>query len=209
MAAEEDGALRQVLRRADLPPLPGRVRSLTGVGGSVLPRVLGGPGEHLDDDLRGAEPPAREGRDLQHGHRRAAQAERLSPSSEGLIGRGESRHNSIRHAVSTNSPPELERIARGPGGPARRDAVAPLEPDLDQIDQADEDSLNRIRWHALKGHGVPYPVRLGSGYFFVPSFASGSSSVNTSSPSSRPDSTLSKVKTVLPDMGFSVVTRMG
>ena len=45
-------------------------------------------------------------------------------------------------------------------GPALRDAVASLELDLDEIDQADEDSFNHILWHALKGHDVPYPAHL-------------------------------------------------
>jgi hypothetical protein len=42
-------------------------------------------------------------------------------------------------------------------GPARRDALASLELDLDEIDRADENTFNRILWHAMKGHDVPYP----------------------------------------------------
>ncbi len=45
-------------------------------------------------------------------------------------------------------------------GPAHRDAVASLALDLDEIDHADEGSFNRILWHAMKGHDVPYPERL-------------------------------------------------
>ncbi|MBK8979344.1 MAG: bifunctional YncE family protein/alkaline phosphatase family protein [Planctomycetes bacterium] len=45
-------------------------------------------------------------------------------------------------------------------GPARRDALASLELDLDEVDRADEDTFNRILWHAMKGHDVPYPVRM-------------------------------------------------
>lgn len=44
-------------------------------------------------------------------------------------------------------------------GPAPRDALASLELNLDEIDQADEETFNRILWHAVKGHAVPYPVR--------------------------------------------------
>ncbi len=32
-----------------------------------------------------------------------------------------------------------------------------LELDLDEVDRADEDTLNRILWHSVKGDGVPYP----------------------------------------------------
>ena len=42
-------------------------------------------------------------------------------------------------------------------GPALRDALASLELDLDEIDRADEGTFNRILWHAMKGHDVPYP----------------------------------------------------
>jgi hypothetical protein len=43
-------------------------------------------------------------------------------------------------------------------GPARRDALASLALDLDDIDRADEAVFNRILWHAVKGHDVPFPV---------------------------------------------------
>jgi hypothetical protein len=45
-------------------------------------------------------------------------------------------------------------------GPALRDALASLELNLDEIDQADENEFNRILWHAMKGHDVPYPVHM-------------------------------------------------
>ncbi len=32
-----------------------------------------------------------------------------------------------------------------------------LELDLDEVDQADEDTFNRILWHATRGHETPYP----------------------------------------------------
>jgi len=44
-------------------------------------------------------------------------------------------------------------------GEARRWAVASMEEPLNEIDEADEDTLNRILWHAVKGDGVPYPSR--------------------------------------------------
>jgi hypothetical protein len=31
---------------------------------------------------------------------------------------------------------------------------------LDQVDQADEDTLNRIIWHSVKGVDTPYPAML-------------------------------------------------
>ena len=42
-------------------------------------------------------------------------------------------------------------------GAAKRDALASLALDLDDIDRADEDTFNRILWHAVKGHDVPFP----------------------------------------------------
>src|SRR5439155_16204463 len=32
-----------------------------------------------------------------------------------------------------------------------------LELDLDDGDEADEDTLNRILWHSVRGHDAPYP----------------------------------------------------
>jgi hypothetical protein len=34
-----------------------------------------------------------------------------------------------------------------------------LELDLDDGDEADEDTLNRILWHSVKGYETPYPER--------------------------------------------------
>jgi YVTN family beta-propeller protein len=45
-------------------------------------------------------------------------------------------------------------------GPARRDALASGLLDLDEVDKADENELNRILWHARKGHDVPYPAHM-------------------------------------------------
>jgi hypothetical protein len=43
-------------------------------------------------------------------------------------------------------------------GPARYWAEKSLELDLDDVDRADEDTFNRILWHAAKGYDVPYPA---------------------------------------------------
>ncbi|MCA8948200.1 MAG: bifunctional YncE family protein/alkaline phosphatase family protein [Planctomycetes bacterium] len=48
-------------------------------------------------------------------------------------------------------------------GPARRDALASLELDLDEVDEADEETFNRILWHAIKGHDTAYPVGMTEG----------------------------------------------
>lgn len=44
-------------------------------------------------------------------------------------------------------------------GPALHWARKSLELDLDEADQADEDTLNRILWHATRGYDKPYPER--------------------------------------------------
>ncbi len=45
-------------------------------------------------------------------------------------------------------------------GPLERQwALASLEQPFDDVDQADEDTLNRILWHAAKGAGTPYPAQ--------------------------------------------------
>ena len=49
-----------------------------------------------------------------------------------------------------------------PGLPTPRAAVADndlaLEQNLDNYDQIDEDTFNRIIWHAIKGYNCPYPM---------------------------------------------------
>lgn len=35
-----------------------------------------------------------------------------------------------------------------------------MEQNFNEVDRADEDPLNRILWHSLKGAGAPYPVQL-------------------------------------------------
>jgi hypothetical protein len=42
-------------------------------------------------------------------------------------------------------------------GEARHWAQKSMELDFDDVDRADEDTFNRILWHAVKGPGVPYP----------------------------------------------------
>jgi hypothetical protein len=39
-------------------------------------------------------------------------------------------------------------------------ALKSLEQPFDEVDQADEDTLNRIIWHSVKGVNTPYPVQL-------------------------------------------------
>jgi len=39
-------------------------------------------------------------------------------------------------------------------------AMKSVEQNLDEVDRADEDTLNRIIWHSVKGADTPYPVEL-------------------------------------------------
>jgi len=62
-------------------------------------------------------------------------------------------------ALPTNIPldelnPPLESLK----GDALRWAKMSMEQDLDDLDRIDEDTFNRIIWHAVKGYDVPYPV---------------------------------------------------
>ena len=50
--------------------------------------------------------------------------------------------------------PELRSLS----GPALHWAKKSLEQDLDDYDRIDEDTFNRIIWHAVKGYDVPYPA---------------------------------------------------
>lgn len=52
--------------------------------------------------------------------------------------------------------PELESLR----GKERYWAERSLEEDFEKFDQADEDTLNRILWHSVKGVEVPYPAHL-------------------------------------------------
>jgi YVTN family beta-propeller protein len=45
-------------------------------------------------------------------------------------------------------------------GEARYWAQKSMELDFDDVDRADEDTFNRILWHAVKGPGVPYPRQI-------------------------------------------------
>jgi len=53
------------------------------------------------------------------------------------------------------NPPE-EALA----GPARRWAKESMAQNFAEVDGGDEDTLNRILWHAMKGMGAPYPAHL-------------------------------------------------
>ncbi len=43
-------------------------------------------------------------------------------------------------------------------GDALHWAIKSLEQDLADVDRIEEDTFNRIIWHAVKGYDVPYPV---------------------------------------------------
>ena len=65
----------------------------------------------------------------------------LGPGKTGQIASNASEH------------PPLKKLS----GKALYWAKKSLELDLDDGDQADEDTLNRILWHATRGYDVPYP----------------------------------------------------
>src|SRR5262249_37029103 len=44
-------------------------------------------------------------------------------------------------------------------GPALHWAKKSLQMDFDEADEADEDTLNRILWHSVRGYDTPYPER--------------------------------------------------
>jgi len=50
--------------------------------------------------------------------------------------------------------PALETLS----GDALHWAKMSLKQDLDDLDRIDEDTFNRVLWHAVKGYDVPYPV---------------------------------------------------
>jgi hypothetical protein len=39
-------------------------------------------------------------------------------------------------------------------------ALASMQQPFDEADRADEDTLNRIIWHSMKGMAAPYPAHL-------------------------------------------------
>jgi hypothetical protein len=51
--------------------------------------------------------------------------------------------------------PPLDKLK----GAAREWAKRSLAQDFSQVDRADEDTLNRILWHAVRGYDAPYPER--------------------------------------------------
>ncbi|HYK88676.1 MAG TPA: alkaline phosphatase family protein [Acidobacteriota bacterium] len=56
---------------------------------------------------------------------------------------------------------EMNPPLRALAGKPRYWAQKSLELDLDDVDRADEDTLNRILWHSVKGYDVPYPTIAG------------------------------------------------
>ena len=50
--------------------------------------------------------------------------------------------------------PPVEKLK----GQQRADAIKSMRLPLDEVDKADEDTLNRIIWHSVKGWDTPYPV---------------------------------------------------
>ncbi|MEX1103541.1 MAG: alkaline phosphatase family protein [Dehalococcoidia bacterium] len=62
-------------------------------------------------------------------------------------------------ALANNIPlDELNPPLTALTGPAREWAIKSEAEPLDDIDEADEDTLNRIIWHAVKGYDVAYPA---------------------------------------------------
>jgi YVTN family beta-propeller protein len=53
---------------------------------------------------------------------------------------------------------ELNRAVRELRGRERELALLSLKQDFERVDKADEDELNRILWHAVKGVDAPYPA---------------------------------------------------
>jgi len=52
---------------------------------------------------------------------------------------------------------EMNPPLRALKGEQRYWAEKSMELDLDEVDRADEETFNRILWHAAKGYNVPYP----------------------------------------------------
>jgi YVTN family beta-propeller protein len=52
---------------------------------------------------------------------------------------------------------EMNAPLRALKGEQRYWAEKSMELDLDEVDRADEETFNRILWHAVKGYNVPYP----------------------------------------------------
>lgn len=61
-------------------------------------------------------------------------------------------------APYANRPAKIDLNARNPGGTeaARASAVLDLD-EPDQLDEGDEQMLNRVIWESIKGKSVPYP----------------------------------------------------
>ncbi len=62
-------------------------------------------------------------------------------------------------ALPNNIPlDELNPELRALTGEARYWAIKSMEQNLDELDQIDEYTFNRIIWHSIKGYNVPYPI---------------------------------------------------
>ncbi len=64
------------------------------------------------------------------------------------------------YALLSNNIPldEMNPPLRALTGRPRYWAQKSIDLDLDDVDRADEDTLNRILWHSVKGYDVPYPA---------------------------------------------------
>jgi hypothetical protein len=51
--------------------------------------------------------------------------------------------------------PPLKKLS----GPQRYWAEKSMALDFEEVDRADEDTFNRILWHAVKGYNIPYPQK--------------------------------------------------
>jgi hypothetical protein len=61
-------------------------------------------------------------------------------------------------APYTNRPPKIDLNVKNPGGTsaARESAEMDLD-EPDQLDEAEEQLLNKVIWESVKGKNVPYP----------------------------------------------------
>ena len=71
---------------------------------------------------------------------------------------GDKRNLTPYTAIPNNIPlDEMNPPLKALSGEARYWAQKSMELDFDDVDRADEDTFNRILWHAVKGSGIPYP----------------------------------------------------
>jgi hypothetical protein len=61
-------------------------------------------------------------------------------------------------APYTNRPPKIDLNAKNPGGTNAAKESAEMDLDEpDQLDEAEEQLLNKVIWESVKGKNVPYP----------------------------------------------------